>query len=457
MKTDISSTYNDIIRYVIISIFVILGIILSTLVSAKYLVVIGVFTVVFAFLFRKPDLSILILLLFRTSIDHIARQFRLFSDSSLSVNFLGLLNVGTVVFTIVYFLIIRKKIPKYPFVIPFSLFIYAATVSTVMSPDFTFSLRGLMIVGSSFCIYILAMHFFRINVSIERFSSVIVYSTVIPILVGMYQLVTESGNTVISPGLNRIMGTLFHPSAFGMYLSIIWPLTLYKTWHAKKIRDRLIFLIILLFSSVAILMTYTRIAWVALGLGIIGAILIFRKFSLFFLAIPIALGGLSYFADQIIARFNEALTFTSGRIVFSDYGSVAWRFSQWKTALDLFYQHPIVGIGWWNFPVYNVWGSTPHNDYLRIAAESGILGLFFYTILIISLVIWFFRKYLLIPKRSNDAHMVGLVLITIIIYLMFSITDNPLGLPEVSWYFWAVVAIGVSSVRNYSNTLQNRA
>jgi putative inorganic carbon (HCO3(-)) transporter len=425
---------------------IMLGISAAIVHPAVFAVLAGSSFIFYLFL-RAPKLALVLLLLFRVGFDGFIRQYRLFGDTAASINLLGLTNIAALLVSFFYFAIVRKKLPRYPFVTIYLVFLGIALTSGIKAEDPLLSIRGWTIVGSSLAIYTLTVSNFKDENSLGLLRTILSLSSVIPLSVGIYQIVAQSGNTMISPGLNRIMGTLFHPSFFGMYLVILWPLLLYQTWYSRKIGVRIFYLALLATATLSIIMTYTRIAWLALLWSIFGVLLIFRRFKLL-----LAFGIIStiialYYSEPLIARFAEAFSFVEGRVVFAEYGSLAWRIDQWRIAIRLFLEHPVLGVGWWNFPLYNPTHSPPHNDYLRVMTELGIPGIICYLALIGYLMFWFTQAYLHLPKRSSEANFIGLVLISIGSFVILCITDNPLGLPEVSWYLWALIAIGVNTAR----------
>ena len=64
-----------------------------------------------------------------------------------------------------------------------------------------------------------------------------------------------------------------------------------------------------------------------------------------------------------------------------DFLSAGSRVSDWRTALEMIRDHPLLGIGKGNYvgvaPLYDRWalGFPVHNIYLLIWAETGLLGL----------------------------------------------------------------------------------
>jgi O-antigen ligase len=446
-KTALSKSNLVQAKFSFLVVALLLGI-LASLIHPAIFALFGALTLVIYLYLRATKYALLLLFFFRVGIDNIFRQYRLFGDTAISVNLLGLLNIASLLMAIFYFSMIRRKLPRYPFLLVFLTFLIVALASIVVSEDPMLSIRGWTIVGSFLAIYALTVSNFRDEKSLSIIRSALSFSCIIPLAVGIYQFITGSGNTIISPGLNRIMGTLFHPSFFGMYLVILWPLLLYQTWYSRKIGVRIFYLILFAAATLSIIMTYTRITWLALLWSIFGALLIFRRFKLLivFGIISIIIG--LYHSEPLIARFTEAFRFVDGRIIISEYGSLAWRLDQWRLAIRLILEHPILGVGWWNFALHNPAQSTPHNDYLRVMVESGILGIICYIVLIGCLLLWFIRAYSHLPKQSAEANLVGLVLVSIGAYVVLGITDNPLGLPEVSWYLWALIAVGVNTARN---------
>lgn len=421
--------------------------ILLTFVPFQYSIILCVAAVIALLFISKTQLIILLILLLRPAIDLFARQIRVFESTNVGFNVLGLLNVAIVIFCVIYFILLRHQVPNSPFTHLLILFIAISSYSIFFAEDRISSLRGIFLLCSYLAIYTLIIATIQNFHDLNKLLSVIAYSSVIPILFGFYQLITNTGNTVISPGLNRVMGTFFHPSAFAMYLATIFPIILFKIKISTHARSK-IFFTILLFSAIAmIIFSYTRIAWLGLIIALIGLIFIYRKPLLYLVFGGFGFIFFSIYSEPIIDRIKEAFIISGNQIGFSTLGSVSWRFEQWSIAYKLMSEKPLFGIGWWNFPLYNSWATTPHNEFLRIGAEAGILALSIYIVLITYMLFWFVRQYLRLPKKSLEAILAGSTIIIIFNFIVFSTTDNPLGLPEVSWYYWAIIAAAVIFIK----------
>ena len=76
--------------------------------------------------------------------------------------------------------------------------------------------------------------------------------------------------------------------------------------------------------------------------------------------------------------------------------------------------------------------SEAHNDYLKIAFESGLIGLFFYLSIFFTLMYHEFKNLL----QGHWIHFS--FLLSLLVYLLMSVSDNMLHHTPVIWWLWAV-------------------
>jgi O-antigen ligase len=120
-----------------------------------------------------------------------------------------------------------------------------------------------------------------------------------------------------------------------------------------------------------------------------------------------------------------------------------WRQDTWKEILPLVYQKPVLGHGL--ATVEAEFGVLTHNDYLRLLAETGILGFLAYLMLILCLFGTTLRDF----RRTKSELVRGLQLGLMAMIVGFSFrefADNTLRNTVVMVYFWLVVAL----IRNMS-------
>lgn len=113
------------------------------------------------------------------------------------------------------------------------------------------------------------------------------------------------------------------------------------------------------------------------------------------------------------------------------------RLKLWARAMDYFLEHP-EGVGL-TFTVGDTVKSNPHNDYLAYAVSYGVVGGLAYPILVIGLLIYFFK----IREMRNEDHSVLAInlagLSVIVAFAVNSMTDN---IAVNRWYFnliWSLV------------------
>ncbi len=125
-----------------------------------------------------------------------------------------------------------------------------------------------------------------------------------------------------------------------------------------------------------------------------------------------------------------------------DSDSVKWRTDLANKVLPLFAKKPVLGYGYGSFPkvwddnkdITNIWDNTSeaHNDYIKVAFESGIIGLILFLGIFINL---FYNQ---ISFATKNRWMNIAFIASIAIYLVLSLSDNMLHHTPMIWWLWAV-------------------
>jgi O-antigen ligase len=110
-----------------------------------------------------------------------------------------------------------------------------------------------------------------------------------------------------------------------------------------------------------------------------------------------------------------------------DAGQIAPRLALWKYGLAMFRSHPLLGVGWGEFPVHQFdlvrtlggveIANNSHDIFIDLLAKSGVLGL---GVLLVTLVLWFVRA-LRVPQSSERVF--GFALIGVL--LMHAFVEYP--------------------------------
>lgn len=135
---------------------------------------------------------------------------------------------------------------------------------------------------------------------------------------------------------------------------------------------------------------------------------------------------------------------TSAQPMMFGVNSLSWRINLWRYAWELASPKPITGLGLGGFPTYSPrlvgYAVTPHNDFVRVFAEMGIVGLGTYLWLWATLTWGLFAMW----RSATDRHEALLAAALIAIaacYFVNSLSADLLNYPTMGWVFWSLAAL----------------
>jgi len=179
----------------------------------------------------------------------------------------------------------------------------------------------------------------------------------------------------------RVQGTLGWPNTFGLYIAMMLPLSLSVFLTRALARGKIAF-ISFCFGFVALLVTFSRGAWIGAFFGaLLVAYLLHRRGLIRVKVAPIALVAfvLVFFStlmvgDEVYRRVTRTPAATS-----------TIRIKLMKVAWEMIKAHPVTGVGLNTFTevmrdydktgVSSYFPEPVHNYFLLIAAETGVVGL----------------------------------------------------------------------------------
>jgi O-antigen ligase len=127
--------------------------------------------------------------------------------------------------------------------------------------------------------------------------------------------------------------------------------------------------------------------------------------------------------------------------------NVSWRMVQWKAQMAKFYASPIIGEGfggYWGFSgIRGDLGVQPHNLYVQTLVKLGIIGMLFYTIIIIKL---FYRFKFTLEKCRIKGNLENPIIIIGILSLIVSHVFYVAYAFE--YYSLLFIGLGVASLKN---------
>lgn len=243
----------------------------------------------------------------------------------------------------------------------------------------------------------------------------------------------------IDHGAHYAMTSSFiHYNNFGAYLvaplSLALALLLGKSSFGLKTAGLLIFSI---FSTLAIILTFSRGSWLAIFIAVIFISIISRKNLKYlipiFLAVIIMLFLLPIFQERLLRGDNS-------------------RFRFWLAAWKMINQHPFFGVGLGtfmaNFPQYekNLSASYAHNCYLQIWAESGIFSLISFVVFVSSFIYLSVKKFFLF----KDFLLLGLLsgAVGFLVHSFFEVNLYSLRLAILFWVWVGLILALISQKKD---------
>ncbi|HEX6287615.1 MAG TPA: O-antigen ligase family protein [Herpetosiphonaceae bacterium] len=193
----------------------------------------------------------------------------------------------------------------------------------------------------------------------------------------------------------RAGGSTGEPLAFGQQLLTLVPIGLWAIIYGRSLFARCFAAYATVACLAGIGLSFSRSSYVALAVTLALFALHIRLNPRYILPIVALVGVLLWIAPpEFSARFQTLQNLLpSGDTVniedqgFNSEASYRMRSIQLGIAFDMFIDHPILGVGAWNFTeLYDEYVNErgvaiatsfgpPHNYYLEIAAEHGLIGL----------------------------------------------------------------------------------
>ena len=406
---------------------------------------------------------ILILLAARPTLDY-WRDISLFSFRSFDFNINAALSVFLLVWSVYFFIKNSQYFKQIPTKAPWLLFIAWCSLTAIYSYDLGSTIRETIKAANLFSLFgICYIMSIKDGAKFKKdFLKALIAASLIPLLVAVYQFLSKTGLDIDGVA-NRIYGTFAHPNILATFALLLLMVLVNEILANKNQSFNSPLgrggLGLALFLLIIIALTYTRIAWIGTAIFfMIMGIVYYKKTFVYILAgIALVYGLFFPFNNYLISSYNinlQSVSFIS-RLTSrnEDSDSIKWRAAVATKVFPLFTKKPILGYGYGSFPkvwddnkdITNIWDNTSeaHNDYIKIAFESGIIGL------ILFLSIFFSLLYSQISFGVKNKWINIVFIASIAIYLVLSLSDNMLHHTPMIWWLWAVWGWWAAQTKNH--------
>lgn len=399
---------------------------------------------------RNEVLGLLTLVVLRPAVDVLGGSV-LVSVQGISINIAAAFSLIAIPWAAYRLYVHRANLRATPLFWPALAFLFACGLSVVTSVVPRVSVEEFVRLSSVFFLFLLAYHIIVTPHEARQFRQALGLSLVAPVAAGVFEFVTHTG---LSFGdlSNRIFGTFGSPNVFAFYLVLTLAVFLGSvSLTPKRVRRE-----VWVGLGVLVLMlglTLTRGAW--LGFMIVLATYGFarhrRAVATIALLVVILAATFPLTNRVLVEQFNVDVMSSSLVRRLTDTqsqdSSYQFRLQLWREMSPKVAERPIFGHGLGSFSklreqqIFDFFqGTEAHNDYLRLAVETGVLGLLAYMVLLGAVV----RRLVVVVRRTANTPLgvqaLGLLAFTLALVFM-SVFDNLLQATAVMWAFWMCLAV----------------
>jgi len=364
-----------------------------------------------------------------------------------------------------------------------AVFVLFAGLATILSTDTTVSFYGLcpyyewgfINIFACLLLFIVVADTFNMYKAPSIVSIIYVTAAVVSAY-GIIQILGVDMYYKATYSFNRIFSTMGNPNFLAGWLIMVFPIIL-AGYFAASGKNRMLFLILFLMLCVNLGMTLSRAGFIAGTIAVAVVLIAAGKehlkmqknwwlilFIAVFFIFVIFLGGRKGLDDfegnkSLIAEREDVIADLSE-------SSASARYETWKTAVKMFKNNILSGVGpnmfQYIFPKYetlkfaqitggNSVSNYAHNTFLQVASTMGIFGLMAYLLLWGSAILAGLKK-VIASEGKEKLFFAGLLasLTALLVFLQFHFFMN-----ETMLYFWVFLGV-LSAVKKPKKILLNK-
>lgn len=274
--------------------------------------------------------------------------------------------------------------------------------------------------------------------------SILIFDCFAQLFIG-YDLISgfpyQSGNFRI-----RLMGPFISYGLLAAFLIAAIPILLALIFHQKSLKDKIVFSVLALASILILYYTHSRSAWIASAVALLIFSFLTRKRMIQITLIVILILA-PYVIPNVIPR--QALVHFDE---FNKEQSLVERYYLWDRAVQVIRAEPLFGCGIntfsknylkydqtgnWRVPNFPV-----HNGFLQIAAESGLIALGFFMVIILMAIRSGWKVF---SSQIGEAHALAAgVLASFIALLCQGFADTTFHNPQSGLLLWLFIGLLIS-------------
>lgn len=269
-------------------------------------------------------------------------------------------------------------------------------------------------------------------------------------------------------GLYEIRAGIGHKNLMSMYLVLTFPFLLYLSEHYRSRKISFIFFIYFVLAAVLIALCQSRVGLLALFtfifLVVIYSVYRYRRRSIKLIGLLLVLLASFHLIFQSNGHYRQIIKrglsiVYVNKNIDENSRSVYERKTLWKKTKEIFCDYPLMGcgIGQWKLLIVgydinetrskfgNIIFQQPHNDYLWVAAEYGILGIILFVLILLVPIV--------VLTRLKERSMLDFSLaMFFVIYALISVFDFPKERPQ--FLFFLAFSLALVSHKAWTKVLR---
>lgn len=335
---------------------------------------------------------------------------------------------------------IAQRVPVPRFVWPVAAFVGAGALSILVAKNQIGATEDVIRFATLVVIVLVLNQLLTSERTLKHLLVAVYLSLGIPALVGAYQVATKTGFHV-SASFSRVRGTFDHPNPFSIYLTMLIVMGVALVLKVERRSVKLLLFGAIGLCGVFLLLTYTRSAWIAMIAGLL--VVAFYEGKRLFPIMGFAVVLVVMLVPSVAMRFSDLSTETTQSGAAGN--SLVWRFEYWQQALQLS-ENPVVGAGLRTVQASTDVSKEPHNDFIRVYVETGLIGL--------SAYLWFLfslgrsaRRAIRNTRRPLEHSVAVGFAGCLASFLLLSLVSNVISQLVILWYFLAFAVAAAAAPR----------
>lgn len=340
-------------------------------------------------------------------------------------------------------IILKKnlKIKRSAIDLPVLFLLIWGLLSTLFSIDIKYSFkeyRGDMLIG-------FLLLYSSINNIEKKMAERIIDALVVgAAVVSLYGMVEYAGLTGQMESQGRMDSVTPDYNYFSTYLILVLPILFYR-FYMSSAKMRVIYFSVTLIAVIALILTFTRAAWIAAFAEIIlFGIFINRKILIILFAVAIIGYIITNFKHKIPIMASESL---KAQVVHPSY-TYTDRMELWRFGIMHLKDRPVFGFGYGRANFSKVYPEFlkrsillfhTHNTFVNIGLELGIPGL-----IALLWLFWAIMKSLWKDWRNrlNDNILLSFAILTSVVGFLIRVQFDHLLVDEMALMLWLLVGMG---------------